>query len=115
MFGYNVRAMLRTGESERAFTSRVSATPWGACSSSAAEPTTTPVAEHDTGLIACSKKTQLRAAARCGRSELTPLGALERFLLVVAFALYVGAIALDVTERLYVDPLEAELQSWIAR
>jgi hypothetical protein len=41
--------------------------------------------------------------------QLPPLAALERFLLVACFALYLGAIALQILEDLYVAPLEAAI------
>jgi hypothetical protein len=36
--------------------------------------------------------------------SVSPLAALERFLLVMAFALYLGAVALEAAEHLYVQP-----------
>lgn len=77
-----------------------------AISSSFREPTTPPVAERDTGQVVCSKKLVL--LSRPDR-ERGPLANLERLLLVAAFALYLGAVALQVLEDVYVEPLVAAI------
>lgn len=41
-----------------------------------------------------------------------PLAALERFLLVSAFAFYLGAVALTIAEHLYVAPRVAAINHY---
>lgn len=45
-----------------------------------------------------------------GAVSVSPLAGLERWLLVTGFALYVGAVALDIAERLYAAPLVAAIE-----
>jgi hypothetical protein len=45
----------------------------------------------------------------------SPLAGLERLLLVAAFAVYLGAIALQAVDHLYVAPLVAQISRDIAR
>lgn len=45
----------------------------------------------------------------------SPLASLERFLQVAALALYLGAIALQIADRLYVAPLSAAIARDLAQ
>lgn len=63
-------------------------------SSSRPDATTLPVAERDTGMLVCGNKI----------SNQSPLASLDRLLLVVALALYLGAVLLQIADHLFVQP-----------